>query len=131
MKIFTNIYLLSGRIQVVPLPHFRSAISSWQTKAAILPSPRFSFSSVSDSADKKASSNQHEFYRFSGNLAAPLTPYTEEDTVDTSKVAPYAELLVREKLTGVFLNGTSAESVSLTKDERIRITQAWLETEQV
>ena len=70
------------------------------------------------------------FYRFKGNFAAPLTAYTANDEIDTSQVDAYAKLLADEKISGVFLNATSAESISLTMAERKVIAEAWLATDE-
>ena len=73
-----------------------------------------------------------DFYRFKGNFVATLTPLTADGAdVDTSQIAPYAALLPGQKISGVFVNGTSGESVSLTMEERMRVQEAWLKTEEV
>ena len=63
---------------------------------------------------------------------ATLTPLTADGAdVNPGEIPRYASLMVAEKINGIFVNGTSGESVSLTLDERKRIQQAWLETEEV
>ena len=43
----------------------------------------------------------------------------------------YAKNLVSQGVQGLFLNGSAGESVSLTCQERKRILEAWMQTEEV
>lgn len=63
----------------------------------------------------------------SGLIAAPFTPMNEDGTVQLSRINPYADYLINKKcINGVFICGTSGESVSLTTEERKSIAEQWV-----
>ena len=62
-----------------------------------------------------------------GLVAAPFTPMNDDGTVAAERIAPYADFIADKGcLTGVFICGTSGESVSLTLAERMQIAAAWV-----
>ncbi|MCI5663569.1 MAG: dihydrodipicolinate synthase family protein [Mediterranea sp.] len=63
----------------------------------------------------------------SGLIAAPFTPMNEDGTIQLSRIKPYADYLINKKcIKGVFICGTSGESVSLTTKERKNIAEQWV-----
>ncbi len=63
----------------------------------------------------------------SGLIAAPFTPMNEDGSLNLSIIPAYADYLVAKKcLTGVFICGTTGESVSLTTEERKAVAEAWV-----
>ncbi|MCD8186199.1 MAG: dihydrodipicolinate synthase family protein [Rikenellaceae bacterium] len=63
-----------------------------------------------------------------GLIAAPFTPMHPDGTLNTGKIARYAEYLIRGgDVSGVFICGTTGESASLTTEERKAIARAWVD----
>lgn len=60
-----------------------------------------------------------------GLVAAPPTPFLDNDAIDFAAIPPLAAHLHRQGVTGVFVNGTTGEGMSLTTDERERTVEAW------
>ncbi|MDX2008461.1 MAG: dihydrodipicolinate synthase family protein [Meiothermus sp.] len=60
-----------------------------------------------------------------GLIAATFAPYAPDGSVNLALVEPYAERLVADQVRGVFVNGTTGESASLTTDERMRLAERW------
>lgn len=60
-----------------------------------------------------------------GLVAAPPTAFRDDGAIDLDAVAPLAAHLQRQGVVGVFVNGTTGESMSLTTDERERLALAW------
>ena len=72
------------------------------------------------------------FKPYEGIMTASLTAMSKDGmTVDLSQVEKYANDLVEQRVTGVFVNGTSGQSVSLTIEERKQILEAWMNTKAV
>lgn len=63
--------------------------------------------------------------RLQGLIAAAFTPF-RDGTVATDPIPPYARCLAGDGVSGVFVNGTTGESLSLTTGERVRTAEAWL-----
>ncbi|MCX2450109.1 dihydrodipicolinate synthase family protein [Pedobacter sp. PLR] len=61
-----------------------------------------------------------------GLIAAPFTPMDEAGKVNLSVIETYAELIDKNEVSGVFICGTTGESMSLTTDERKSIAGAWV-----
>jgi len=62
-----------------------------------------------------------------GLIAAPFTPMHEDGSLNLQVIKPYAEFLIGKKcVTGVFICGTTGESVSLTTGERKIIAEKWV-----
>lgn len=65
-------------------------------------------------------------------MAAALTPFSADSlSVNLDQMDKYADDLVLRGVTGIFVNGTSAQSLSLTTQERERLLDAWLKTAAV
>mmetsp|Transcript_12009 Transcript_12009/g.15567 ORF Transcript_12009/g.15567 Transcript_12009/m.15567 type:complete len:335 (+) Transcript_12009:92-1096(+) len=72
------------------------------------------------------------FEPFKGLMAASFTPLSDDSmSVDVSQVDNYAKDLVSQGVTGVFINGTSGQSTSLSVKERKDVLDAWMKTEEV
>ena len=62
-----------------------------------------------------------------GLINAPFTPFHADGNVNLAPIPTYAELLVRNGLKGVFINGSSGEGYMLTEDERMQLAEAWMQ----
>ena len=62
-----------------------------------------------------------------GLIDAPFTPFYENGEVNYEPIEAYCELLVRNGLQGVFINGSSGEGYMLTEDERMKLAERWME----
>jgi N-acetylneuraminate lyase len=63
--------------------------------------------------------------RLTGLIAAPHTPMHAGGSLNPSAVASQARLLQESRVRGVFIGGTTGESLSLTVAERMDLTEAW------
>lgn len=66
------------------------------------------------------------YKRFKGLIAATFTPFDDDGNVNTAIIPLYADFLAKSGIKGVFVCGTSGESLSLTTAERIQLAQAWV-----
>jgi len=65
--------------------------------------------------------------RFFGLYPPALTPYTKEGGINVDAINKFAEFFYgQESVQGAFLNGTSGESMSLTKEERKLTLETWV-----
>lgn len=62
-----------------------------------------------------------------GLIDAPFTPFYENGEVNYEPIEAYCQLLVRNGLQGVFINGSSGEGYMLTEDERMKLAERWME----
>lgn len=62
-----------------------------------------------------------------GFIAAPMTAYHPDGTVNLDIIPSYAEFLQSNDVVGVFINGTTGEGFSLTVEERKAIAESWME----
>jgi N-acetylneuraminate lyase len=60
-----------------------------------------------------------------GLVAAVFTPFDARGALDLAPIEPYAALLVRNRIRGVFVCGTTGEGVSMTIDERMACLERW------
>ncbi|MBR6339989.1 MAG: dihydrodipicolinate synthase family protein [Alloprevotella sp.] len=67
-----------------------------------------------------------QFEKIKGLIDAPFTPLTEGGELNLSVIPAYADLLVRNGMKGVFINGSSGEGYLLTEEERIALAEAWM-----
>jgi len=65
------------------------------------------------------------FPKIQGIIDAPFTPFDAEGNVNCAVVPRYCDMLVRNGLRGVFINGSSGEGYLLTEDERMQLAEAW------
>lgn len=68
--------------------------------------------------------------KIKGLLVAPFTAFTEKNEINTEIVHPYAELLKRSELSGVFINGSSGEGYMLTAQERMTLAETWVKEQK-
>ena len=63
-----------------------------------------------------------------GLIAAPPTAFRADGGIDLAVVAPLAEHVRRQGVVGVFVNGTTGESMSLSSEEREQLAAEWRRT---
>lgn len=63
--------------------------------------------------------------KIKGLIAAPFAPLSEHDEVMYDKIPEYFNFLEKNKVVGAFINGSTGEGVSLSQDEKRRITESW------
>lgn len=63
--------------------------------------------------------------KLSGIIAAPFTPFHNSSEINYEIIDLIAELLVKNKVGGAFICGTTGEAPSLTHNEKIRIFERW------
>ncbi len=61
-----------------------------------------------------------------GLIAAPYTPMFSDSSINIEAIPEYADILKEYKLSGVFVNGTTGEGLSLTTEERIEAAEKWI-----
>ena len=66
------------------------------------------------------------FEKIEGLIDAPFTPFKENGDVNLEPIPAYAQMLAKNGLKGVFINGSSGEGYMLTSEERMQIAEAWL-----
>lgn len=64
--------------------------------------------------------------RLRGLVAAPFTPMHPDGEINLEAIGPYAEMLHAKGVTGAFVCGTTGESLSLTREERMEIAAEWV-----
>ena len=67
------------------------------------------------------------FPHIEGLIAAPHTPFAADGSVEYETVIRQVGFLSTQGLSGVFVNGTTGEGLSLTSAERRRILETWIE----
>ncbi len=60
-------------------------------------------------------------------IAAAYTPLHQDGSLNTSKIKDYSKFLTHNKVSGVFINGSTGDFASLSISERKQITLAWSE----
>ena len=70
------------------------------------------------------------YKRIKGLVAATFTPFDNEGKVNIGIIPKYADYLAKEKVQGVFICGTSGESLSLSTTERIILAEACIKAAQ-
>ena len=64
--------------------------------------------------------------KINGSVVAPFTPLKEDGSLNLEVIKDYADLLVRNKLAGAFVCGSSGEGALLTREERKAVAEAWM-----
>ena len=64
--------------------------------------------------------------KIKGLINAPFTPMLANGDVNVNPIPAYAEMLVKNGLKGVFINGSSGEGYMLTIGERKKVAEAWM-----
>ena len=67
------------------------------------------------------------FPKLTGLIAAPFTPMHEDGSLNLSLVPEYYKFLKANRVIGAFINGSTGEGVSQTKEERKAVAEAWAE----
>lgn len=65
--------------------------------------------------------------KIKGLIAAPFTPFKTDGSLNLDMIERQAELFTTNNLKGVFVGGTTGESMSLTIKERMAIAERWIE----
>ncbi|XP_064651042.1 N-acetylneuraminate lyase B-like [Lineus longissimus] len=65
-------------------------------------------------------------YRVKGLISPPYTPYKENGDVDLDKIDAYVDLLHKNKVLNVYVNGTTGEGPSLSLEERKQSAVRWV-----
>lgn len=58
-------------------------------------------------------------------VAATYAPMHQDGSLNTGIIKDYSSLLIKNKVAGVFMNGSTGDFVSLSTEERKEITSAW------
>ena len=66
------------------------------------------------------------FPKIRGLIDAPFTPFDASGEVNYDIIPAYAEMLARNGLQGVFINGSSGEGYMLTEHERMGLAEVWV-----
>lgn len=64
--------------------------------------------------------------KIKGLIDAPFTPMRENGDINLGPIPAYAEMLAKNGLKGVFINGSSGEGYMLTQEERKRVAETWV-----
>jgi len=59
-------------------------------------------------------------------IAAPFTPMLPDGSINLDMVEPYAQCLRNQGVMNVYINGTTGEGMSLSVEERKRMTEQWI-----
>lgn len=62
-----------------------------------------------------------------GLIDAPFTPFYPNGEVNLEPIKDYANMLKKNGLKGVFINGSSGEGYMLTAEERMKLAEKWME----
>lgn len=63
--------------------------------------------------------------RINGLIAAPFTPLHPDGSLNMQCIPEYHALLVKNKISGAFICGSTGEGASLTLDEKMKVAEAW------
>ncbi|MFV0604334.1 MAG: dihydrodipicolinate synthase family protein [Niabella sp.] len=63
--------------------------------------------------------------KLTGLIAAPFTPMDENGKLNLSIIPNYYRMLKTNSVQGAFINGSTGEGASLTKDEKMQVAKAW------
>lgn len=64
--------------------------------------------------------------RIKGLVAPTVTPMDRKGDIQLASIDAYAQFLIKRGVQGVFLCGTTGESLLLDSDERKRVAEAWM-----
>lgn len=65
--------------------------------------------------------------KINGYIAAPFSPMKENGELNPDLIADYADMLVRNGVEGVFINGSTGEGALLSREERMMQAEKWME----
>lgn len=63
--------------------------------------------------------------KLTGLVAAPFTPMHPDGELNTGLIERYHKLLAANGVSGAFINGSTGEGVSTTKEEKLLVAEAW------
>lgn len=64
--------------------------------------------------------------KIKGLIDAPFTPFLENGEINYDIIPRYADMLRKNGLKGVFINGSSGEGYMLTTEERKKLAEKWI-----
>lgn len=65
--------------------------------------------------------------KIKGLINAPFTPFDKNGEVNLEPIERYAQMLVKNGLKGVFINGSSGEGYMLSEEERMAVAERWIQ----
>ena len=65
--------------------------------------------------------------KLTGLIAAPHTPFNKDNTVDHSAIKQIAKHLIANKISGIYICGTTGEGIHCSVAERKEIAQTWVQ----
>ncbi|KAK3090737.1 hypothetical protein FSP39_014195, partial [Pinctada imbricata] len=68
---------------------------------------------------------QFDGFRVTGTTAAPFTPFKEDGEVNYDLISKCVDFLKNNHFEYAFVNGTLAEGLSMTLEERKKVAEAW------
>lgn len=68
------------------------------------------------------------YQRLQGLIAASFTPMDETGSINLSVIDKYADLMADSGMAGVFVCGTTGESLSMTIEERKQVLEQWVKS---
>lgn len=64
--------------------------------------------------------------KFKGFISAPFTPFQKNGDINLQLIPEYIQYLKKNGVSGAFINGTTGEGLSLSVNERLQLTEAWI-----
>ncbi|XP_052675155.1 N-acetylneuraminate lyase B-like [Crassostrea angulata] len=71
-----------------------------------------------------------EDFWLEGLVPAVFTPFDRSGELDLFKIEPYCAYLLKNNIKAIYVNGTTGEGKSLTKDERKKILEKWIQVSE-
>ena len=65
--------------------------------------------------------------KLEGLIAAAHTPFNADGSINYSLVKKQAATLIKQKVTGVYVSGTTGEGICCSIEERKKVFDAWVE----
>lgn len=69
---------------------------------------------------------QQKCFWITGLVPATFTPFHADGSLNLDRVEPMVEQLIRDGVTGLYVCGSTGEGISLTREERMAITTAFV-----
>jgi N-acetylneuraminate lyase len=67
-----------------------------------------------------------DIQKITGLIAAPFTPMNEDGSLNTGMIPHYVAKLKNDRLSGVFICGTTGEGMLMTPEERMQVAEKWI-----
>jgi len=71
--------------------------------------------------------NNYKMQKLTGLVAAPFTPMDENGALNLGMVKQYADKLKTDGVKGAFVCGTTGEGMLMTSEERMAVTEKWID----